>query len=173
MSVLLNSMSSTKVVIIVLILVGVLFVIFVARGALRDEPKSKSDPKAAAKAQKPPGWTKSISELFSSKQPKLELKQKFYSATTEEEIKSVTTPAFRTARFHLVSGSATIEYKDVTPIQAKDLKDLQDQECPLPADFDSEHPDADRSRCSIVALKGGGTLTFACNGKSACRVAVE
>lgn len=166
-------MSTTKVVIIVLVLVGVLFIIFVARGALRNDPKPSGDPKTAAKEQKPPGWTKTISGLFGSLQPKLELKQKSYSANTEELVKADDKQPFRTVKFHLVSGAAKIEYKDDTPVQSKDLKDLKDQECPLPADFDPKHPDADRSRCSIVALKKGGKLTFACQGNSSCRVDVE
>lgn len=166
-------MSTTKIVIIVLILIGVVFIVFVARGALRDDPKPNSDPKTAAKEQKAPGWTKTIGGLFSSLQPKLELKQTAYSATSEEQIKPDEKQPFRTVKFHLLSGSAKIEYVDVTPIQSKELKELKNQKCPLPADFDPEHPDADRSRCAIVALKKGGKLTFACAGDSACRVAVE
>src|SRR5882762_2086772 len=135
-------MSTTKIVIIVLVLIGVLFIIFVARGALRNDPKPSSDPKTAAKEQKPPGWTKTISGLFSSLQPKLELKQKTYSASTEEIVKPDDKQPFRTVKFHLLSGGAKIEYKDETPVQSKDLKDLKDQECPLPSDFDPKHPDA-------------------------------
>ena len=106
-------------------------------------------------------------------QPKLELKQKIYSANAEETIKPDAKQPFRTVKFHLLSGSARVEYKDNSPVQSKDLKDLKDQECKLPADFDADHPDADRSRCAIVALKGGGKLTFSCDGTSACRVEVE
>lgn len=166
-------MSTTKIAIIVLVLIGLLFVIFVARGSLRNDPQPSSDPKTAAQEQKPPGWTKTISGLFSSMQPKLELKQKTYSAKTEETIKPDDKQPFRTVKFHLVSGSADIRYTDDTPVQSKDLKELKDQKCPLPADFDPKHPDADRSRCVIVALKKGGRLTFACQGNSSCRVEVE
>lgn len=166
-------MSSTKILVVVLILIGLLFVIFVARGALRSEPRPSSDPKTAAKKEKPPGWTNSIKKLFSSMQPKLELKQKIYSLNSEEKIKPDDKQPFRTVTFHRLSGGAEISYKDDTPIESgSPLKDMDNpQPCKLPQDPD---PDiSDRERCSILALKRGGTLTFKCTGNSACRVEVE
>jgi hypothetical protein len=172
-------MSSTKIVIIVLVLVGLLFVIFVARGALRKDPKPDSDPTTAAKEQKPPDWTKTIEGLFSSLKPKRALEKKVYSFNTDKPIEETIKPddkqPFRTVKFHLLrgSGSARIEYTDVTPIQSKDLKDLQFQKCPLPADFNAKNPQADLSRCSIVALRRGGKVKVICTGNIACRVEVE
>jgi hypothetical protein len=171
-------MSSTKIVIIVLVLVGMLFIIFVARGALRSDPQPSSNRQTDAKRTKPPGWTKKIEGLFSSLKPKRALEKKVYSATTSataaDKIKPDDKQPFRTVKFHLLSGSgsARIEYNDDTPVQANQ-KELKFQKFPLPAEFDSEHPEADRSRGSIVALKGGGTLTIICTGNSACRVEVE
>jgi len=160
-------MSSTKIVIIVLVLIGLLFVIFVARGALRDEPRE--DPNAVAKKDKP-GWTKTIKGLFTSLQPKVALKQKVFSGHTEDTIKADEKQPFRTVTFHLLSGTASIQYDygDRTPRIADELKDLKSQTCPLP------NPKGDdSSRCSIVVLKGGGTLTFDCAVNTACRVEVE
>jgi len=172
-------MSSTKIVIIVLVLVGLLFIIFVARGALRSDPQPSSNRQTDAKRTKPPGWTKKIEGLFSSLKPKRALEKKVYSATTsasaEDKIKPDDKQPFRTVKFHLLSGSgsARIEYSDETPVQSDKLKDLKFQKCPLPGDFDAKHPEADLSRCSIVALKRGGKLTIICTGNSACRVEVE
>jgi hypothetical protein len=163
-----------KLVIIVLVLVGVLFAVFLVRGALRDDPQPNANRKAAAKEQKAPGWTTTISGLFSSLQPKLQLKQpKYFGNEPPERIPADPKQPFRTARFHIVSGTAKIEYKDITPVQSKDLAELKNQECKLPADFDSDHPDQDLKRCSIVALKAGGILTFSCALNSSCQVEVE
>jgi hypothetical protein len=78
-------MSSTKIVIIVLILMGLLFVIFVARGALRND--SNADADSVMKKDKP-GWTKTIKGLFSSLQPKIALKQKEFSGHTVDTVKA-------------------------------------------------------------------------------------
>jgi hypothetical protein len=165
-------MSTTKVVIVVLILVALLFVILVTRGALTDDqprPGNRNDSRTYSKKKEKPGWTKAIkglssNRLFSSVVPKLALKQEDYSSSTEEKVLPDKKP-FRTATFLLKAGRASIRYKD----QTKDaIDDLKDQECPLP------NPDSDdHSRCTIIALKGGGTLTFSCEPNSACRVKVE
>lgn len=168
-------MSATKILIIVLVLIGLLFIVFVARGAFRDEaplPKGKSL-STTAKKTKPPDWTKTVKGLFSSLQPKVELKQKIYSANTEETISADNgKQPFRTVTFHRLSGQAEITYADATPLEGNSpLKDMdRPQRCPLP----QEDADvADKERCSILALKAGGKLTFACKGNSSCRVEVE
>jgi hypothetical protein len=168
-------MSSTKIVIIVLILIGLLFIVFVARGALRDDPPPPTGKSLgpSAKKTKPPDWTITLKGLFSSLQPKIELKQKIYSANTEETIAPDDGKnPFRTVTFHRLSGQAEITYADVTPLESNSpLKDMdRPQRCPLPQD----DPDvSDKERCSIVALKGGGKLTFACRNNTSCRVEVE
>jgi len=166
-------LSSTKIVIVVLVLIGLLFIIFVARGALRSDPAPRNDPKAAKKT-KPPDWTRSVKKLFASLQPKLPLKHDSYPAgePTEKIVADEKHP-FRTATFHLKSGSAEITYEDETPIESgSPLEDMDNpQVCKLPQDPD---PDvSDRSRCSILAFKRGGTFTFKCSGNAACRVEVE
>jgi hypothetical protein len=162
-------MSSTKIVIIVLILVAVIFVIFVARGAFRNDPKS-DDPKLAAKNSSKkggkPGWTKAINDFVGSRQPKLTLKQSRYTANTTEEVRADEKNPFRIAKFRLISGSATIEYEDRTE-EAEKMK-LDDQDFDLP-NFDNEE---DPRSGSIVALEKGGTLTITCKGTGGCRVDV-
>ncbi|HEY3039037.1 MAG TPA: hypothetical protein VGJ66_09890 [Pyrinomonadaceae bacterium] len=175
-------MSSTKIVIIVLVLIGLLFVIFVVRGALRNDPappKGKAELKTSSKNTKPPNWTQKIEGLFSSLKPARPLEKKPYSwnsqNTIEETIKPDDKQPFRTVKFHLLPGSghATVKYKDDTPIQSDELEELKEQECELPADFNPDNPKADRSRCSIVALKRGGRVTFICDTSTACKVEVE
>ena len=65
-------MSPTKVLIIVLVLIGLIFVAFIARGAFRGEFAPTSDKGTAAK-MRPSDWTKTIKGLFKSVQPALEL----------------------------------------------------------------------------------------------------
>jgi hypothetical protein len=169
-------MSSTKIVVVVLILIGLLFVIFVARGAFRNEPaqpKGKQQLESSAKKTKPPGWTNRIKGLFTSLQPKALTGKVYSSSTPKDTIPPDEKQPFRTVTFHLLSGTAEISYKDDTPIESgSPLKDMDNpQPCKLPQDPD---PDiSDPNRCSILALKRGGTLTFKCTGTSACRVKVE
>jgi hypothetical protein len=162
-------MSPTKVVIIVLVLIGVIFAVFIARGALRDEPTPASDQSTAAKTRAP-DWTKSIKGLFKSFQPALELKQSVYTTDVDEPIKPDPKHPFRTAKFRrsLISGPATVSFK---PIGGAPLKDMKDpQVCDLPQTEDGVE---DRDRCSIVAFKLGGTLQFRCTKNIPCRVTVE
>ena len=145
------------------------------RGALtKDQPKpssNRNDSTDYSKTEKP-GWAKAIkglsnNRLFSSVVPKLVLKQATYSSSVEERVLPDKKP-FRTATFLLVAGGATIRYVDDTK-GADDLKLNDPPPCTLP-NLDSD----DRRRCTIVALKGGGTLTFSCNPPNIpCRVAVE
>lgn len=164
-------MSSTKIVIIVLVLIGVIFVIFVVRGASRNEPSTRSDAKAAKRTD-PPDWTKSIAKLFSSLQPRA-LEAKVYSSPAKETIPPDEKQAFRTVTFHVLSGAGEIVYHDNTPLEPDSpLEDLDNpQKCTLPQDAD---PDVrDRTRCSILALKQGGTLTLACALNTPCRIEIE
>jgi hypothetical protein len=163
-------LSSTKIVVIVLILIGVLFVVFVARGALRNEPGRKVDNTTAKQAPRP-GWTETIKGLFSSLQPKLTLKQKVYNGQSEpEKIPPDQDHPFRTVTFIKRQGRPVVVYQDLTPLEkGSPMKKMDNpQKCELP---DNDSPDKDR--CSIVALKDGGTLTFACQDTNPCQVAVE
>ena len=165
-------MSSTKIVIIVLVLVGVIFTIFVVRGALQHDSKPKDDElESSATKTKPPDWTATIKGLFSSLQPKIELQQSVYCANTEETIKPDNKQPFRTVTFHWLSGRANISYKDETPLEpGSPLKKMKNpQPCILPQVDDVP----DKSRCSIVALKRGGKLTFTCLDNAPCRVEAE
>ncbi|SRR6266540_4525921 len=163
-------MSSTKILIVVLIIVAVLFVVFVATGALSTkEPKSNDNTAARefTKKKRTPGWSKKIKTLFGSLQPKIELNGKSYRGGSIENVGSSDKP-FRTATFRLIEDSAKqgalIEYDDDTEDIPKELNDLKNQKCDLP-NFDNEEPD----RCSIVALKGGGKIKFTCKGINPCR----
>ena len=162
-----------KVVIIVLILIALIFIGFVVRGALRDEPDPpRADQmKGATKTTERPGWSESIKDLFSSLKPGLKMGKKFYTGPAEEKIPADKQP-FRTATFVLEAGRARIEYKDVTPIDPKnDLSEMDNpQICDLPQDPDDVK---DTRRCSIMAMKGGGTFKFECVDDTACRVKVE
>ena len=166
-----------KLVIIVLVLVAVIFILFVARGAVRHESAPPVDTGTANKTR-PPAWTDTIKGMFKSFQPTLKLQQEFYTAATEETIPADEKHAFRTAKFHRLSGTAEIQYKDNTPIDSNSPMKKMDnpQKCKLPQD---PNPDVkDRERCSILAFKRGGKLTFNCTGNSPsgnnpCRVEVE
>jgi hypothetical protein len=161
-------MSATKIVIIVLVLIGVIFVVFIARGAFRGEPAPKSDQSTAAKTR-PPDWTKTIKGLFKSFQPSLELEKSAYTTDVDEPIKPDPKHPFRTAKLRRDknSGRATIE---IIPNGGSPLKDMDPQKCDLPQTQDGVK---DRDLCSIVAFKLGGTLQFRCIDTKPCRVTVE
>jgi hypothetical protein len=161
-------MSSTKIVIVVLILIAVVFALFVTKGALSDDPpkpKGKAEEKRAAKEYKAPDWSGTIGGLFSSMQPALDLGRDRFSAG-EFEVESDEERPFRVATFRLVRGSVNIDYEDQTE-EAEDL-DLDDQEFTLPDDEAREPREG-----SIVALKRGGTLTISCNGTDPCEIEVK
>ena len=165
-------MSSTKILIVVLILIALLFVFFVIFGAaVSEDPKAGNRNDAAEVSA--PGWSKALGSLISSAKPKIDLKKKVYSESTEETIPPDDTQTFRTATFHLIRGRASIEYEDRSEEALAEFPDdvrdeLEEQECELP---NSENDDP--RRCSIVALKKGGKLTFSCQGSDPCRVEVE
>ena len=106
-------MSSTKILIVVLILIALLFVFFVIYGAaVAERPKAGNRNDAAAISA--PGWSKALGSLISSAKPKVELKKRVYSESTEETIAPDDKQPFRTATFHLIRGRASIEYEDQT-----------------------------------------------------------
>lgn len=159
-------MSTTKIVIIVLVLVGVLFIIFVVRGAVRSEPTPTPDKTTAAQTR-PPDWAETVKGLFSSLQPKAELQQSVYCAHKVEPIKADDKQAFRMVTFHLVSvGGASISYRDLTSVK--------DMDNPQTFNLPQDDPNVkDKQSGSIVVFKRGGTLTFDCKPNTACRVEVD
>jgi hypothetical protein len=168
-----------KLAIIILILVALIFILFVARGAFRHEEGTPTDTTAAKNTEQPP-WADTIKGLVKSFQPTLKLRQKVYTASTEEIIPPDEKHAFRTAKFHLLAGTAEIEYKDNTPIDNNSpLKKMDNpQTFKLPQDRDPNVKHQDLERGSILAFKRGGKLTFNCTGNSPsgnnpCRVEVE
>ena len=159
-------MSTTKIVIIVLVLVAVIFAVFLAKGALSsDQPKTgnKNDAADFNKKKKSPSWAKTISRAMDSMRPKLVLKQKEFPSDPIEIPPDPKQP-LRTGTFRLVSGSARVEYDDHTP----NAGDLQEQDFDLP-NFDNEDPRLG----SIVVLKLGGRLSITCKGNNGCRVVLE
>ncbi|HEV2913127.1 MAG TPA: hypothetical protein VGX92_07415 [Pyrinomonadaceae bacterium] len=159
-------MSTTKIVIIVLVLVAVIFALFLAKGALSsDQPKAgnKNDAVEFNKKKKSPDWAKTIRRAMDSMRPKLVLKQKVFPSDPIEIPPDLKQP-LRTGTFRLVSGSARVEYEDHTP----NAGDLQSQDFDLP-NFDNDDPRLG----SIVVLKLGGTLSITCKGKDNCRVVLE
>jgi hypothetical protein len=164
-------MSSTKILIVVLILIALLFVIFVVRGGFRDDKQTDR-----TNWSKEAPWTKTIEDVFSSLKPKVELKRKCYSSSIEEDIapdeylqsasmlQRLRGKPFRTATFHLLRGSASIKYEDRTEDAIDKLKEQE---------FELPDPDRDdKNQCSIVVLKKGGKLTFSCKGTNPCKVYV-
>jgi hypothetical protein len=160
-------MSSTKVVILVLVLIAVVFVVFVSKGALSGEkqgPVSKDEAMKFIKEKKTPPWAKFLGGFFNSRRPKLVLKYARYTANSDETVKPDADHQFRNATFHLMQGTAHIKYVDSTENADK----LKDQECDLPCLDNGE----DTSKTSIVALKSGGKLTITCTSNP-CRIDIE
>src|SRR5437667_4047278 len=128
-------MSSTKIVLLALVLVAALYIVFVSKGAFSGDRSGQSNRAAATnfiKEKRTPGWAKYLGGLVNSRRPKLVLSKASYTVSSEEDIKAEADHAFRKAAFHLVRGTAHIQYVDLT----ENAGDLQTQEFDLPC-FDN------------------------------------
>ena len=156
-------MSSTKIVIVVLILIAVVFALFVTKGALSDEqPKRGGKDEAAqfSSQDRAPRWSKTIDKLSGSMRPTLDLGDDIFPAGIYKVDPDEERP-FRIAKFRPHTGSAYIVYVNATP----DEGELKVQKIES-SDF------ADGKKPSIVALKEGGQLTVSCTGTEPCSVRV-
>lgn len=160
-------MSTTKIVIIVLVLIALVFIIFVTKGALsEDQPKAgkRNDAVSFTKQNKAPGWTKTISSMFGSLRPKLVLSRKSFTSNASESVPPDEDHSMRTGTFLRRAGSVHIRYVDLTENAGEDLR-VQE--------FDLPNPDnSDPNRGSIVVLKRGGQLQITCVS-TPCRVDLE
>src|SRR6266850_8099040 len=126
-------MSSTKVVILVLVLIAVVYIVFVSKGALSGEKQklvNKDEAMKFVKEKKTPAWAKSLGGFFNSRRPKLVLKRASYTANSEETVKPDADHPFRNATFHVKLGKAHI--KNVDSTENADKLKLKEQECNLP-----------------------------------------
>src|SRR5882762_7352832 len=102
-------MSSTKVVVLVLVLIAVGYIVFVSKGALSGEKQGPVSKDEAMKIVKEtPAWAKSLGGFFNSRRPKLVLKCDRYTANAEETVKPDADHPFRNATFHVKLGKAHI-----------------------------------------------------------------
>jgi len=158
-------MSSTKVVILVLVLIAVVYIVFVSRGALSGEKQGPVSKDEAMKIVKEtPAWAKSLGGFFNSRRPKLVLERARYTTNSEETVKPDADNQFRNATFHLIQGTAHIKYVDSTEKAANLNKQEFDLLC--------LHNEDDTCSGSIVALKSGGKLTITCTSNP-CRIDIE
>lgn len=162
-----------KIVIVVLVLIVAVFVIFVGVGSFKSEPEQ--DPKTTGA---PPG-SETFSSIFGGLQEKLVLDCVLKSPTNsnrqceklpvniiipaakEPSIPFLKKTAFRTAKLVLISGQATISYKDNKG--ARGIDNPQIINLPNP---DNKDPAVE----SLVVLENGGTLTISCKLKTLCQV---
>ncbi len=182
-------MSSTKIVILFLILIALLFVVLVVRGSLADDEPQASAGKAAenfTKQKQAPDWIKTIKDAFAWLQPKVQLPcgQTGELAKKCENLQLKTSflvlpdnrQSFRTANFRLINGSANICYRtNENAPSCADAKDLDKNAKPnLEAQsFDLPDSDAaDPQRGTIVVLKKGGKITVICKSIP-CKVDLE
>lgn len=162
-------MNSTRIAIVVLILLGVLFASTMlltdrsnssARGNNKDLNKMRA-----------PDWVKSFGKLLGPKTPKLKLNGSPFKF--EDSLERIQVPPaeddFRTATFHLKSGTGVkIEYFDETSGAGEDLRH---QTLELPRE--KSDSDDDPRRGTLTILKAGGRLEIKdCKG-GPCEVVVE
>lgn len=169
-------MSSTKIVIIVLIIIVGIFIVFVVRGSMANEPKiSKQEQGKAFSKKEPPAWTVFVKSALGYLAETEELKCQKKAAPNSKLIcdglpldEKIRIPrkkgtSFRTVDFVLKKGKARIEYEDKTD-EAEDLE-FDEQEFDLPSD-ETRNPKVG----SIVILEDGGTLEIMCQTDSDCQV---
>ena len=172
-------MNNPKVIIIILIIIAIVFVVAVLVGIGNDGQRHSKD-KGFARSFKAPGWANSLGSLGSG--PKLKLDSETVASNTcgfdagtqtltitsacQLNIKAAEEGFFggqslRTANLRLLQGSVTVNYQ----CRGASNDDL----CPQ----DLNNSDFDKSRASLVILKGGGTITFTCTGPTPCKISFE
>lgn len=163
-----------KIVIIVLVLIAAVFFIFVGVGSFESEPEK--DPK---KVKAPPG-SETLNNLFGGLQEKIVLRcdpassansslqcQKLLMGTAnippakEPSLPFLKKTTFRTAKIVLLSGQATIFYRDNKGISGQDNPRITNLTNPNDKNSNVE---------SIVVLERGGTLNISCIGNTSCQV---
>ena len=167
-------MDTQKIVIIVLVLIGAAFVIFVGVGSFKSEPKK--DPKDV----EAPTGSETFSKLFGGLQEKvvldcdptsrsnsglrcekLLLGKKPIPPAKESSLPFLKKTTFRTVKLVLISGQASVLY-----IDNKGGGKIKN-----PQRFDLPNPENDGAKVeSLVFLEKGGTLTISCLGNTACQV---
>jgi hypothetical protein len=187
---------NTKVVIVVLILLAVLFVAGVGMGVhFNGQGQSTCDENTAAdkcadncKTQSClPGWTDSLGGIFGSLRPKLNLsdlnerdRQTLSSviqppATASLQVpeapSSFFKPSMRTATLRLVKGvRAKIVFNASSPESVE--KELRQQTLDLPRDKSSKDND-DLRQGSLAITKQGGVLSITCENNVPCQLELK
>jgi len=165
---------STKILIIVVIVIALLFVVAMLWGVGKHR-NEHTDPKNF----QTPGWVKNgLGKLFGSAIPKLEVDPRKFAISPGQSFGPITIkavqedgPQFRKAKFRLTAGRATITYIDVTPDRPTELSDTQKVAFPAPSDEAARKDKPNEGL--ITAMRGGGKLTIHCEGPVPCALEVE
>ena len=170
--------SSHRNVLIVLALLLAIGLGTILWGAKRQSPAPNgTDPKQrAASLELKPKWA-AWGERLRSLGPKVELEREVVDVppafpprpVTVDVVAEPGTP-YRTARFRLAAGAGRIVYDDRTP-DATD--DLRRQSIAFPAPASEQSRQGDPMAGSVVVLESGGTLSFFCAARQACRFSLE
>jgi hypothetical protein len=187
-------MTTTRVALIVLVLLAVLFVVGVGMGAhfngkgksICDE-NSKGDD-CASNCQKAgciPQWTGNLSETFASLRPRLAitdlsdsdrhallgriLPSRPIAIAVPAAESSMFKPSTRTATFQLTTGiGVVILFSAAAPEEVED--ELRKQKLELPRDADNAE---DRQQGSLAITKKGGSLLITCVGLTPCELELK
>jgi hypothetical protein len=185
-------MNSTKIVILVLILIAVIFTVFVARGTLSQEP-SKTDNQSEARnftnKNQAPDWSKTLQDTFAWLKPRLKIQCGEEKEATKCENLQSRSPIkisedkkqpFRLAKFRVPNSSnfmnsVNICYRAPTAKltcneakeKAKEAGDINFNA----QSFDLPNSDSnDRQQGTIVVIKEGGEITITCLSLNPCKV---
>jgi len=155
-------MSATKIVVIVLVLMAVVFVVLVVWGSGNHQDSSMTP--AEFNKQKPPSLVSWFHEMFGSRGPKLDAAHMFPSRTTFDlqkqsvytvKVLSDDDHPMRQARFKVLppgNGCARMKFEPINPPPKMDHAQ------------DTDDPDAgikNRNDVTFSIPKNGGTLTVA------------
>jgi hypothetical protein len=187
-------MTTTRVALIVLVLLAVLFVVGVGMGAhfngqgksICDE-NSKGDDCAdnCEKAACIPQWTGHLGETFASLRPRLEITDlsdsdrrvllgriqpsRPITITIPAAESSMFKPSTRTATIQLTRGlAAVIVFSAAAPEEVE--RELRQQELKLPREADKAE---DRVQGSLAITKKGGSLLITCEGLTPCELELK
>ncbi|MGK7874067.1 MAG: hypothetical protein AB4426_12365 [Xenococcaceae cyanobacterium] len=161
-------MSSTKIIVVILMIFALLFFGSFGLGILKSQDMSAEE---FAKTGQFPHWVENIGDLLAPVAPKVELKPSTLQLNPGQS-KVITIPksdcAFRVVTLKLNIGAILeTRYLDMTP-DAGNL-DFDKQILDLP----HQKRGKNHYRGSVVVLKAGGTLQLSCKGIDSCQVVFD
>ncbi|MGG6295134.1 hypothetical protein ACQ4M4_12140 [Leptolyngbya sp. AN02str] len=169
-------MSRSKLIVIGLIVIGLLFFVALGFGYGNRNSGATTEREYAEQGQFP-NWAVGMADVLAPFSPKVQLETAAVIFKSGDVLNfapnrlpgsTFTIPPsdrpFRVATFERQAGQFRLEYQDRT--DAAERLDLQEQSLEIPTE-------QGRDRASLVAMQAGGTLQIWCEGAIACQLSLR